>query len=259
MRVPEMRGVIERRLLVNYRVDVDVAASMLPAPFEPQLVNGYAVAGICLIRLGHMRPRAVPRQLGLTSENAAHRVAVQWWQHGQPRTGVYIPRRDSASVVNAAVGGRLFPGHHHRSDFSVRETDSSLAVAFVARDRSVSVDVDIDVADSFPGSVLFQSLEDASRFFKSGSAGFSPTRRADDVDGLELHASTWKIEPAIIRRARSSMFDDQSLFPSGSITFDSVFVMRNIEVEWHGLGSLRSDAPVGSPLLGATAGTASAA
>ncbi len=177
------------------------------------------------------------------------------------QTGVYISRRDSASVVNAAVGGRLFPGHHHRSDFSVCETDSSLAVAFVARDRSVSVDVDvdIDVADSFPGSVLFQSLEDASRFFKSGSAGFSPTRRADDVDGLELHASTWKIEPAVIRRARSSMFDDQSLFPSGSITFDSVFVMRNIEVEWHGLGSLRSDAPVASPLLRATAGAASAA
>ena len=55
-----MRGVIERRLLVNYRVDPEVVADQLPAPFEPELVNGYAVAGICLIRLGRLRPRSFP-------------------------------------------------------------------------------------------------------------------------------------------------------------------------------------------------------
>ena len=44
MRPPTMSSVIERRLLVNYRVDPEVATSLLPAPLRPQLVNGWAVS-----------------------------------------------------------------------------------------------------------------------------------------------------------------------------------------------------------------------
>ena len=129
-----MSGVVERRLLINYRVDPTIAASMLPAPFEPQVVNGWAVAGICLIRLGHLRPRFIPARLGLTSENAAHRFAVKWRDATGPRTGVYIPIRHSGSGMNVAVGDRLFPGRHERADFEVIETDDSIAVAFATRD-----------------------------------------------------------------------------------------------------------------------------
>lgn len=50
MRSPVIEGTVERRLLVNYRVDPDLAAAVVPPPFRPQLVNGWAVAGICLIR-----------------------------------------------------------------------------------------------------------------------------------------------------------------------------------------------------------------
>ena len=56
MRAPSMSSIVERRLLVNYRVDPEVAASLLPAPLRPQLANGWGVAGICLIRLGRLRP-----------------------------------------------------------------------------------------------------------------------------------------------------------------------------------------------------------
>ena len=51
MRLPNLEGLVERRLLVNYRVDPEVATRLLPSPFRLQLVNGWAVAGICLIRL----------------------------------------------------------------------------------------------------------------------------------------------------------------------------------------------------------------
>jgi hypothetical protein len=65
-----MSSVIERRLLVNYRVDPEVAARLLaplqlPTPLWPQLVNGWAVAGICLIRLGKLRPTGVPGWAGV--------------------------------------------------------------------------------------------------------------------------------------------------------------------------------------------------
>ena len=47
VQIPVIQGVIERRILVNYRVDPAVLAAQLPAPFRPQLVDGWAMAGIC--------------------------------------------------------------------------------------------------------------------------------------------------------------------------------------------------------------------
>ncbi len=109
MRLPQIEGRIERRLLVNYRVEPEAIARVLPEPFRPQLVGDAAIAGICLIRLGDMRPRRLPRWMGLTSENAAHRVAVEWDTAAGPRTGVYIPRRDSDSWVNTLWAGGSTP------------------------------------------------------------------------------------------------------------------------------------------------------
>jgi hypothetical protein len=78
MRLPVINGLIRRRLLVNFRVDEDLMRSFLPAPFRPKLHRGYAIAGICLIRLERIRPIGLPSFCGISSENAAHRIAVLW-------------------------------------------------------------------------------------------------------------------------------------------------------------------------------------
>src|SRR5690348_4792849 len=98
MQIPVLRGLIDRRILVNYRVDPEVLARLLPAPFRPKLIHGAGIAGICLIRLKQTRPRFLPPVLGFASENAAHRIAVEWDQ-GE---GVFVPRRDTSSRLNAA-------------------------------------------------------------------------------------------------------------------------------------------------------------
>ena len=57
MRVPVIQGIIDRRILVNYRVDAGrPSKGSYLLRFEPKLVNGYGIAGICLIRLKDMRP-----------------------------------------------------------------------------------------------------------------------------------------------------------------------------------------------------------
>ena len=120
MYIPTLEGLIDRRLLVNYRVDPDYLQRLLPAPFRPKLIHGMGIGGICLIRLKQLRPRGLPAPLGFSSENAAHRIAVEWEEQGQRREGVYIPRRDTASQFNTLIGGRLFPGVHHHARFEVR-------------------------------------------------------------------------------------------------------------------------------------------
>lgn len=237
MRLPVLRGTIARRILVNFRVDPDVLARLLPVPFRPQLIGGDGMAGICLIRLRGIRPRGWPALLGFSSENAAHRIAVEWEDSGKLRRGVYVPRRDSSSKFNVLVGGRLFPGVHHLSRFDVRETGDKYYVAVSHRDGT-RVSIDGRATDRLPAESIFGSLEEASQFFAGGSLGYSATSQRGIYDGLELRTLEWKIEPLAVEQVASTFFEDRQLFPEGSAAFDSAFLMRNIEHEWHGRESL---------------------
>jgi hypothetical protein len=109
MQMPNVHGVIRRRLLVNFRVEPALMQRNLPSPFRPKLHEGHAVAGICLIRLEEIRPKRFPRLIGLSSENAAHRVAVEWEDASGPHEGVYIPRRDTGSLLHAFSGRPHLP------------------------------------------------------------------------------------------------------------------------------------------------------
>ncbi|MFF8609268.1 DUF2071 domain-containing protein [Streptomyces sp. NPDC015346] len=238
MRPPELSSVIERRLLVNYRVDPAVAARLLPAGLRPQLVRGRAVAGICLLRLGAVRPSWAPAAAGLRSENAAHRVAVEWDGPDGVETGVYIPRRDTASRVNHWAGGRIFPGEHGRADFEVSESEESVRVAFATRDGRTRVDVTVEITRGLEGSELFADLDEASAFFRGGGRGYSPTGGGPRLDGMQLHTDDWRIEAGRVTSARSSYFDDPDRFPPGSTELDSVLVMRDVPVRWRPLPAL---------------------
>jgi hypothetical protein len=237
---------VERRLLVNYRVDPDVVAALLPAPFRPQVVHGWAVAGICLIRLGHMRPRGLPGAIGLRSENAAHRVAVEWDTPSGTQAGVFIPRRDTESLVNRAVGGRLFPGEHEKSRFTVSETPTDVRVAFESADGAVAVDVAVRTGEF--SSSLFPDIAAASRFFEKGAVGYSVTREPGRFDGLELRTSAWNVDPVEVTSVRSSFFDDPDRFPTGTALLDGALLMRDIPVTWHTQPSLHAGIPDPTPL-----------
>jgi len=239
MRLPVIRGVIDRRILVNYRVDPDVIARIVPSPFRPQIFGGFAIAGICLIRLKRIRPRWLPGFVGIGSENAAHRIAVEWDEAGTARTGVYIPRRDTSSIWNTLAGGRLFPGVHHHSRFAVAETADTFSIDISNADGT-HIAVEVAISDDLPGTSIFGSLSDASEFFAQGSTGYSRTRRQGVYDGLKLCTSDWKITPLDVRRAESSFFADSSIFPKGSVALDCALLMRNIAHEWHGLRNLES-------------------
>lgn len=250
LQLPRLEGLVERRLLVNYRVDPEVLGPQVPAPLRPQVVDGHAVAGICLIRLGELRPRRLPRVLGVRSENAAHRIAVEWDTPDGPAKGVYIPRRDTDSILNTLVGGRLFPGEHHRARFDVAEDDERLHVAFTSLDGTVSVDVDVAVAvGTTPDldSEVFETLDAASRFFEAGAVGWSATHGGDRLDGLELRTTAWRVEPARVIAARSSYFDDPVRFPPGSATLDCALVMRGVPVTWHALDAWSAAASAAVP------------
>lgn len=247
MKIPVIRGLIDRRILVNYRVDPQVLAHQLPAPFRPQLVDGWGLAGICLIRLKHVRPAILPPWLGIASENAAHRVAVEWGDGPVPCRGVYVRRRDTGSWPNSLAGGRIFPGVHQHAGFTVSETQERFELAMLSDDGQSRVRVVGRLAADLPRGSVFGSLGAAADFFQRGSLGYSPASLPGCYQGLELRCHSWHVEPLEIDEVRSSYFDDLGLFPPGSIEFDCALLMRGIEHEWHAAPDLASPQAVAPP------------
>ena len=223
MKIPKIIGIIDRRILINYQVDKEVLENYLPEPFQPKLIKGKGIAGICLIRLKEIRPKGLPKQIGISSENGAHRIAVEWIENGELKEGVYIPRRDTSSKLNSLAGGTLFPGVHHLAKFSVNESDGNYKVAFVSDDET-SLSIEANETNNWNNESVFESLDCVSDFFENGSVGYSPNK--NDFEGLELKAYNWKVSLLDVKNVQSSFFENQNFFPQGSVKFDNALLMK---------------------------------
>jgi hypothetical protein len=231
MRLPEITGIIKRRILVNYRVQPSVVAALLPQPFRPKLHRGHAIAGICLIRLEKMRPAGMPGFIGISSENVAHRVAVEWDDGATVREGVFIFRRDTDSLLNHYAGGRIFPGEQHFANFAVRDSGGHIGLRARTEKGVALVELRGFESDTLPAGSVFGSVEESSRFFECGCAGFS-LASAGAIEGMKLVTRDWRVRPFEVEIWRSRFFADAASFPEGSVVFDHAIIMRDIAHEW---------------------------
>ncbi len=232
---PTLEGVIARRVLLNWWIEPEIAWRLVPRPFEPALVNGVAVGGVCLIRLEQMRPAGMPAALGIASENMAHRIAVRYREAGEWRDAVYIWRRDTGSLINTLLGGRAFPGVHYDAEFQVAEEEDALHFTVFSRDGSADLRLRARTGAPWKWSLLFPRLADASRFFERGSRGFSCRLDGGGVEGVELREQHWEMSPLAVEELQSAFFDDAERFPRSSCGFDSAVIMRSIAHTWRGL------------------------
>ncbi len=240
MKIPTVKGLIKRRFLVNYVAEPEVVQRILPTGFRPKLYKRKAIAGICLIRLEQIRPRFMPEFFGLSSENAAHRIAVEWEENGEVKEGVFVPRRDTDSSINTAVGGKLFSGEYNKADFEIRESDGKFSFSMISDDAKVSINFSGNLAETLPEKSIFSSKDEASDFFKTGSLGYSIRRNSADLDGISLDIENWRVAPFNLRFLHSSYFEDETIFPKNSIKYDHALFMENVKHEWHGEPAFRT-------------------
>ena len=239
MRLPVLRGVIRRRILVNFRVRPEALRSVVPPRFRFKLQDGRAIAGVCLIRLEGIRPHFVPRPFGFRSENAAHRVAVLWTDElGQERDGVFIFRRDTGSALNRLAGGRVFPGEHHRATFRSSDSGDRIELAMTSADGFCTVSVRGVPTAELPAGSAFGSVSEASRFFETGSVGYSTTSEPNRLDGIALRTRAWSVKPLRVDEVFSSYFMDETRFPGDDAVFDHALLMRNVDHEWREIPDL---------------------
>ena len=238
MELPVLNGTIDRRILINYRVKPEVVTALLPSHLEPLIVNGYASAGICLLRLKNIGIKSFPSFLRITSENAAHRFLVTFKEGDRIIEGVYIPRRDTDSMLNVLLAGKIFSWPHYPASFQVDESNGCYSVKMESEDEHANLDVEAQIADTFPSDSMFDSVAHASSCFHDCAVGVSPSTKPKKFKTIKLKTKTWAVKPLAVRSLKSSYFQDKSLFPDGSIHFDNALLMEGIEHEWLSHGSM---------------------
>jgi len=237
MKIPTIHGYIDRRILINFTADPKTVEKIVSFPFRPKIYKGKAVVGICLIRLKNIKPKGLPSFMGLHSENGAHRIAVEWDENGETKTGVYIPRRDTSLKFNTLIGGRLFPGRHYHAKFNVKEGSGNYHIDFISSDGTETL-IDAIETTTFSNQSIFENLDNASAFFRSGSLGYSPNKAK--FEGLRLNTFKWEVRPLKVLNVKSSFFENETIFPKGSVAFDNALLMTNIEHEWNAETQLSS-------------------
>ena len=233
--LPVLEGTIARRVLLNFRADPSVVRPLVPAPLEVVVQRGAALVGICLIRLEHLRPQGLPHDIGLASENMAHRVAIRFPSATGWHEGVFIWRRETDLALMTFLGGRLFPGVHHAARFQVRQQSDELEMNVQTRRNEADVLFRARLTEAWAPTASFASLAEAREFFRQGDCGFSCARRSDRLEGMQLRMQHWEPTPLAVQEVVTAFYSDPARFPAGSVTFDSALLLRGVAHEWHEL------------------------
>ena len=231
--LPVLTGLIARRVLLNFRADAHVVQSMLPRPLAVETHQGHAIVGVCLIRLEQLRLKGLPKQVGIASENMAHRIAVRYSANGKMNRGVFIWRRETGQKLVQIFGGRLFPGVHHAARFEADESETGIWMNVKSLDSETDVSFSAHYSRVWQPTSAFATLEEASQFFQRGDCGFSRSLTGDSLEGMQLKTLQWTLEPLAVRLNKVAFYFNASRFPLGSVEFDCGLIMRAVPHEWH--------------------------
>lgn len=115
------------------------------------------------------------------------------------------------------------------------EEANEFHVDFLSSDVT-TLAIDAKRSTEFNSNSIFKSMDEVSKFFEKGSIGYSP--KGNDLEGLKLNTYSWNVKPLEVTQVRSSYFENEALFPKGSIQFDNAILMENIEHEWQSIKSI---------------------
>jgi uncharacterized protein YqjF (DUF2071 family) len=126
-------------LSINYAVEPDALARLLPAPLAPEVWRDRAWVQVLISSLRDMRPQGIASLFGVCFYQISYRAAVQYKSvDGQAKRGGYFVRSETNHPVMRAVGNAL-------AEFKFHEFGASEVVMLRDGDR-LTVGVDAESA-----------------------------------------------------------------------------------------------------------------
>lgn len=135
---------------INYAVDPEALARLLPAPLRPEIHRDSAWVQILMSSLRDMRPQGMIPLFGVCFYQVSYRAAVTWQRaDGTWRRGGYFVRSETNDAVMRSIGNRL-------NEFRFHEFGSAEMV-MVRDGQRLTIGVDPD--PDFPSGRLFGTFD----------------------------------------------------------------------------------------------------
>lgn len=104
----QVQTVWAEALSLNYAVDPDALAKVLPAPLEPELHRGTAWVQVLMSSLREMRPQGLAGLAGFNFYQVSYRAAVRYRNaRGRSRRGGYFVRSETNDALMRRIGNTL--------------------------------------------------------------------------------------------------------------------------------------------------------
>jgi hypothetical protein len=198
-------------------------------------MEGEAIFGLCWIRLESVRLSGWPRWSGLSMDNLAHRIAVEWTEAGQVRTGVYIFRRETSLGLAAWSSGRVVPGAMRLAMFNSEESPDTWNLELRTPRSEADVDLAARISDGVSSDSVFGSMEGLQSFLEAGAIGWSENRRGDRIEAVHMAMDRFRVRPLEVGRLHCRWFDRQLANRRWHV--DSAVLMEPTGVRWSEVGS----------------------
>jgi len=202
-----------QRVLVLYRLEARALTDVLPRELEPRLYGGSAV---CEILYTH-QPGAT--LLPPASDRLSFRFPVTVRERGEVRPATWILRRGSSSWLEAAYGERILGTEIEHSSFVCDDRPQRLELRVLGRE---GLELDLRaVPTTRTPSALFAGPRAVEAFLAEEGA-IRPRARFARRTPRRVTRST-AAEPMAVLALRTPLFERDTPFPRGSVTFDSVW------------------------------------
>ncbi len=228
---------------LNYAVDPDALAAILPAPLVPELHKGTAWVQVLVSRLREMRPQGTPALLGVSFHQVSYRAAVTYRDaRGEPRRGGYFVRSDTDNAVMRAVGNALQEFKFHAfgaADIRLsrpREQDRAheLHVDVAAAGGGIDVTLDTRPRGAPSGSVWASEAELQTPLVECYDAfGVDPSTR--HVYCLTIDRDAWNARFAAPLAVRCEYHETGALGGSASRLDSVLHLPRECAYRWRPL------------------------
>lgn len=192
-----VRGHLARCWLFTYRTPPAAAQALLPTQLEAVTHGGYAFWNIVVCTIHHIRPAALPAQLGLCYHHVAYRL------HARTRSGtegLYFLRSDCDSALVSLSGNLLTDFNFHTTPIAITQENSSrTSVTVSSPTAAAEVIIDRSKRPELSWNSPFTSVSDASSFLKYKPFGLSPAgHTSTNIVAISRDESSWKSTPVAV-------------------------------------------------------------
>ncbi|HEX8207050.1 MAG TPA: hypothetical protein VF587_13400 [Solirubrobacteraceae bacterium] len=179
---------LEERFIFNFRLPPDELDRRLPAGWlKPQVINGWAVASFCVLKLGRMTLWPFPPLINIRTTSCAYRCGAIDAYDGKDEPTVYITDRNTDRGIIAATAPFIFSDTIPAVHAAIARSPGviEISVSHLDGQRLFSADIDTSGPAEWQSEV-FATLEDFVSFIKGGVSSWTPSTKAERLARVDL-------------------------------------------------------------------------